>query len=103
MFPARATILDQMASIGTRELKNRLSYYLRLVRRGARFTITDHGQPIAELGPALTEETALGEAWSRAVAQGWITMPRPGRFRKRKPFRLKGGVTLSDAIIEDRQ
>jgi prevent-host-death family protein len=91
-----------MRPVGIKELKNRLSHYLRLVRRGARFVVTDHGRPVAELGPTATGSPRLGEAWERAAAEGWITMPRPGRFPLRKPVRLKGGASVSDAIIEDR-
>jgi antitoxin (DNA-binding transcriptional repressor) of toxin-antitoxin stability system len=45
-----ATILG-MHAVGVRELKNRLSEYLRLVRAGERVLVTDRGQVIAELGP----------------------------------------------------
>ena len=38
-----------MKAVGVRELKNRLSEYLRAVKRGERVLITDRGQVIAEL------------------------------------------------------
>jgi antitoxin (DNA-binding transcriptional repressor) of toxin-antitoxin stability system len=40
-----------MRAVGVRELKNRLSEYLRLVRAGERVLVTDRGEVIAELGP----------------------------------------------------
>jgi antitoxin (DNA-binding transcriptional repressor) of toxin-antitoxin stability system len=40
-----------MHAVGVRELKNRLSEYLRLVRAGERILVTDRGEVIAELGP----------------------------------------------------
>lgn len=40
-----------MHAVGIRELKNRLSEYLRLVRAGERVLVTDRGEVIAELGP----------------------------------------------------
>jgi antitoxin (DNA-binding transcriptional repressor) of toxin-antitoxin stability system len=40
-----------MRAIGVRELKNRLSEYLRLVRGGERVLVTDRGKVVAELGP----------------------------------------------------
>lgn len=40
-----------MRAVGIRELKNRLSEYLRLVRAGERVLVTDRGEVIAELGP----------------------------------------------------
>ncbi len=47
-----------MKTVGIRELKNRLSEYLRLVRRGERILVTDRGEVMAELrrpGRALPE------------------------------------------------
>jgi antitoxin (DNA-binding transcriptional repressor) of toxin-antitoxin stability system len=40
-----------MKSVGVRELKNRLSEYLREVRAGERVLVTDRGEVIAELAP----------------------------------------------------
>lgn len=40
-----------MTTVGVRELKNRLSHYLRLVRGGETLVVTDRGEIIAELKP----------------------------------------------------
>ena len=40
-----------MKSVGVRELKNRLSEYLREVRLGERVLVTDRGEVIGELSP----------------------------------------------------
>lgn len=40
-----------MRAVGIRELKNRLSEYLRAVRGGERVLVTDRGRVVAELGP----------------------------------------------------
>ncbi|HEY3999421.1 MAG TPA: type II toxin-antitoxin system prevent-host-death family antitoxin [Candidatus Xenobia bacterium] len=40
-----------MNSVGIRELKNRLSEYVRRVERGECFLITDRGEVVAELVP----------------------------------------------------
>jgi len=37
--------------VGLRELKNRLSEYVRQVRRGEEVLVTDRGAVVAELGP----------------------------------------------------
>jgi antitoxin (DNA-binding transcriptional repressor) of toxin-antitoxin stability system len=37
--------------VGVRELKNRLSEYIRLVRSGEGLLVTDRGQVVAELAP----------------------------------------------------
>ena len=40
-----------MKQVGLRELKNRLSEYMRLVRAGEHLQVTDRGRVIAELVP----------------------------------------------------
>ncbi len=40
-----------MTTVGIRELKNRLSHYLRLVRAGETLSVTDRGEVIAQLSP----------------------------------------------------
>ena len=40
-----------MKTVGVRELKNRLSEYLRQVRSGEGVLVTDRGQVVAELTP----------------------------------------------------
>jgi len=48
-----------MKAVGVRELKNRLSEYLRLVRSGEEILVTDRGEVVAELrqpSKSLTEE-----------------------------------------------
>lgn len=40
-----------MKAVGIRELKNRLSEYLRLVRRGEDILVTDRGTVVAEIRP----------------------------------------------------
>jgi prevent-host-death family protein len=55
-----------MKSVGIRELKNRLSDYLRTVRAGEPVLVTDRGQTIAEICPlayaVLPENTHPGLA-----------------------------------------
>ena len=38
-----------MISVGVRELKNRLSEFLRMVRAGEEILVTDRGEAVAEL------------------------------------------------------
>jgi antitoxin (DNA-binding transcriptional repressor) of toxin-antitoxin stability system len=61
-----------MKTVGVRELKNRLSAYLRLVKSGEEVLVTDRGEVIAELRqpsprptlpyPALLDAIRLGRA-----------------------------------------
>jgi antitoxin (DNA-binding transcriptional repressor) of toxin-antitoxin stability system len=40
-----------MKTVGVRELKNRLSEYIRYVRAGEGVLVTDRGEVVAEIGP----------------------------------------------------
>jgi prevent-host-death family protein len=45
------TTFRVMKNVGIRELKTRLSEYLRQVRKGRTLLVTDHGEVVAELRP----------------------------------------------------
>ena len=40
-----------MNSVGIKELKGKLSYFMGLVRKSEHITVTDHGQPVAVIAP----------------------------------------------------
>ena len=42
---------QQPARVGVRELRQNLSVYLDRVKAGETLEVTEHGQPVAELGP----------------------------------------------------
>ncbi len=56
-----------MKAVGVRELKNRLSEYLRAVKRGERVLITDRGQVVAELRQPSSESESGGLAPALAL------------------------------------
>ena len=94
--------MGRTKSVGASELRARLGSVLRSVRSGSTIVITERGKPVAELRPLGPEVMKPGLA--RLVAEGLVTPPsRPGGLQKFEPIRLKGGATLSDAIIEDRE
>ena len=61
-----------MITVGIRELKNNLSYYLRGVKRGRPVTITERGQSVAILMPAETPtDASLARELSRKGIGTW--------------------------------
>ncbi len=61
-----------MKAVGLRELKNRLSQYIRQVRSGEGLLVTDRGEVVAELVPP-------GQATSdRSVPSGLVVLARKG-------------------------
>lgn len=88
--------------VGTKDLKNRLSHYLRKVRHGEVVRVTDRGQVVAEIRavtPAPEEDE--GAALADLEAAGLVTLGS-GRFRPVKGVRLRGSVRASRALLDDR-
>ena len=68
-----------MKAINVTELKAHLSKYLRLASRGARITVKDRDEPIAELGPPQAEPVSWRDRLVRAGrlrpgTQQWSTL-----------------------------
>lgn len=72
--------LNDMKTVGVREIKNRLSAYLRMVQQGERIAITHRGTVVAQLGPPThaTEEEAQSDLRHRARA-GTVRLGAPNR------------------------
>ncbi len=88
-----------MTTVGVRELKNRLSHYLELVKNGEPVSVTARGKEIAVIMPrSRSEEEEL--AW-RLVREGKATWgggkPKGASQRAHWP-----GKPLSEIVIEDR-
>ena len=63
-----------MKVVGIRELKNRLSEHLRLVRSGEEILVTDRGEVVAELRPP-------GKVPANAAYPGLLELVRQGKAR----------------------
>ena len=97
-----------MESVGVRELKNRLSHYLRAVRQGRIIEVTARGKPIARLVPASPQRESalpagLEERLWQLAAEGFLTW-------NGKPFQIpepvavnRGPGLLSDLVVENRE
>ena len=69
-----------MRTVGIRELKNRLSEYIRHVRSGESILVTDRGEVIAELSPpgrGLTDASVPAGLLGLAK-RGLLTLGSPG-------------------------
>lgn len=68
-----------MKSVGVRELKNRLSEYLRLVRSGEEILVTDRGEVVAELRQPTPRADRPYPALAEAARQGRARIGLPNR------------------------
>lgn len=93
--------------VSVRELKRRLSEYLRRAQTGEEVVITLRGKPVARLaGLGSSGVKSDSPAVSRLRSAGWI---RPAeRVDGRsvdlpEPVPLPEGMTLSEAVVADRR
>jgi prevent-host-death family protein len=87
-----------MESIGIRELRQNASKYLRRVAAGESFTITDRGEPVANLVPAPRGE---GSLYDELVARGELIpaeTPDPSVWLK-APLPLRPGETPPSEVL----
>lgn len=89
-----------MASVGIRELKNRLSQYLKRVRAGEQLVVTERGKPIAVISPPsiIRTDQRIGAMLREGIARWGGGKPRGAR----RPPRIKG-PSVAQAVIEDRR
>ncbi|MEW6321606.1 MAG: type II toxin-antitoxin system prevent-host-death family antitoxin [Acidobacteriota bacterium] len=95
-----------MKSVGIRELKNRLSEYLRLVRAGDAVIVTDRGEVVAELTPPGQGDLdpAVPAGLRTLAAQGLATLGAPGddTLYPRLPRRRRGGRSAAELLDDER-
>jgi prevent-host-death family protein len=60
---------------GIRELKNRLSHYIRRIEAGERIAVTAHGRVVAELVPPSRARRSSGGQWDALIAAGDLRPP----------------------------
>ena len=85
---------------GVRDLKARLSEYLRLVKQGRVVTITEHGKPIGRLVPY---SESVEDRIQSAIDAG-ILLWNGERWEPAGPVaKVRGKKTVADLIIEDRK
>ena len=92
-----------MVSAGIKKLKNNLSKYLYLVKKGEDILITERGKVIARIIREDPKNISLREALSPLIVKGLIALPSQ-RIDKEvsTPVKLSGKL-VSEMVIEDRR
>jgi prevent-host-death family protein len=93
-----------MSSVGIKELKNRLTYYIRLAKQGEELVVTERGRPVALIQAlhAATDVSTLEAKLARLAARGGVTLPdrKPSGSIRAKRLR---GIPTSRIILEERR
>ncbi len=94
-----------MKQVGIRELKNRLSHYVRRAKAGEEIQVTDRGEPVAELVPPRRTRTGttMRQRLEELAKRGLVTLggPRDPRVYRRMR-RLAPDGTAQKLIDEER-
>ncbi|MFO0983618.1 MAG: type II toxin-antitoxin system prevent-host-death family antitoxin [Planctomycetota bacterium] len=87
-------------AVGVRDLKARLSHYLRMVRQGRTIEITDRGQTVGRIVPA---GKALADKVEDLVAAGLVAWS--GKKLKSRPGvpRATRKRSVADLLVRDRE
>jgi prevent-host-death family protein len=95
-----ATREGWVTTVGVRDLKNRLSEFLRRVAAGERITVTDRGRPVALMTPpdAPAEHEAIVGMVREGIASWGGGKPRGSA----RPVRVRG-KPVSQTVLEDRR
>ena len=92
-----------MVRVGIRELKDRLSGYLRSVKEGEEVIITERGRAIARIVREPSSEPAIWSSLAPLAAKGLIELPTRSLDRSAtQPISL-AGTSLTKIIIDDRR
>lgn len=84
-----------MMAVGVRELKDRLSEYLRLVKDGEEILVTDRGNVVAELRQPTPRAALPYPGLLEAIGRGRARMGKPNRPDLYPP--LQGGLPAGTA------
>ena len=86
--------------VGTRELKNRLSEYLRRVKAGETVIITERGKPVGQILPI---QDSLADRLKKLAQAGVIEWNGQSILPYQPKATNNGKHLLSDLVIEDRE
>ena len=94
----------ELSSVGIKELKNKLTQYLRRTKNGEEVVVTERGKPIAIIQPIRSgaRPKSLEARLAQLAAQGRLTLPtrKPAR---RVPKVAVAGPPVSRTILKERR
>ncbi len=93
-----------MSTVGIRELKNRLTYYLHQTRRGEEIVVTERGKPVA-LIQQLESAKKIKSPEARLAhlaSRGFLILPSRKPLKKIRRLKVSG-KPVSKIISEERR
>ncbi len=92
-----------MIHVKIKDLKNGLSSYLAMVKKGDELIVTERGNPIARIVRESVGNDSTRRKFHDLMEKGLITMP--SKVPEKEDFEpiQTGGKTASNMVIEDRR
>jgi antitoxin (DNA-binding transcriptional repressor) of toxin-antitoxin stability system len=90
-----------MKAVGVRELKDRLSEYLRLVKEGEEILVTDRGDVVAELRQPTPRAALPYPGLLEAVTRGRVRMGRPNRPDLYPPMGASTPAGTAERLLDE--
>jgi antitoxin (DNA-binding transcriptional repressor) of toxin-antitoxin stability system len=93
-----------MKTVGIRELKNRLSEYLRQVRLGESVLVTDRGEVVAEFSPPgrVAADASVPPGLLALARRGLLTLGSPGDAGVYVPLpRVRRGKRSAAELLDE--
>jgi prevent-host-death family protein len=93
-----------MSTVGVKQLKDRLTQYLRHTKQGEEVIVTERGTPIALIQPIKSADRAasLEAKLARLAAQGTVTLPTQKPLKRVRLVNVSG-KPISKVIVGDRR
>lgn len=95
-----------METVGIKELKNKLTYYLKLTKGGSKIIVTDRGAPVAiiqSIDRIKDNDVGIEERLASLAKRGMIRLPlKKGKLPPFKSVKATG-KPASEIIIEERK
>jgi prevent-host-death family protein len=94
-----------METVGIRELKNKLTYYLKLTKEGSKIIVTDRGSPVAIIQSIerMRNKTGPEERLASLAKRGLLRLPlKKGKLSPFKSVKA-AGKPASEIILEERR
>jgi prevent-host-death family protein len=92
-----------MVTAGIKELKNQLSRYIGLVKKGDDVLITERGRIIARIVKEDSSSSSLRQSLQPLVLKGQVVMPTREINRDIPKLIELSGKAVSDIVLEDRR
>lgn len=87
-------------TVSIRELKSKLSHYLRLTKAGETVVVTERGVPIGRIVPTgMAVEDRIGAI----ASSGLLAWNRRKLTRRAPSARVRGEGTVAQILVEDRE